>query len=175
MCRQWRWVRCWEGPQSPDNIDFHTTWGVLVELSIAKAKGRTSQSAAWPSKNIHTYQCAQFSAWPLFSNTILLLKRASPFTLAFKWPFAPFLPTFGEQRRLGRGVTIHRRASQLWGRLVCARWWCRTVRRKATGEIDTLEWSEKAKEWRWLPTRPDASDISPMTISLLIVWLIMIK
>lgn len=56
--RAWRWVRYGEGPPSPDNIDFHSTWGVLVELSIAKTKGRTSQSAL---KNSHLSATAVFS------------------------------------------------------------------------------------------------------------------
>lgn len=59
--RAWRWVRYGEFPLSPDNIDFHSTWGVLVELSIAKTKGCTPQSAL---KNTHTYQPPRFSAWP---------------------------------------------------------------------------------------------------------------
>lgn len=120
MCPCRRWVRYGEGPPSPDNIDFHSTWGALVELSIAKTKGRTPQSA---SKNTHTYQPPQFLAWPLlfFSSEVQCSrsKRGSPFTLAFKWPFAPLPPTFREERRLwlkGDDIYMRRRSGGVRGR-----------------------------------------------------------
>lgn len=181
--RAWRWVWYGEGPPSPDNIDFHSTWGVLVELSIAKTKGRTSQSAL---KNTHTYQPLQFSVWPLLFLYYFFLraqcsrsKRGSPFTLAFKWPFAPFPSTFGEERQLWLKCDAVYTSPAIVRQFRCCVFRGVSGRRSALqSEVGGVK-KKKAWGWRWPPTRPDTSHvpsgISPMTISLLIVWLIMIK
>lgn len=101
MCSAWRWVSGWEGPPSPDNIDFHSAWGVLVEPSMANAKAALLRALHDPSKTFTLISLADFSPTSFIVKHNASTQKASPFTLAFKWPFTPFLPPFWEQSLKG--------------------------------------------------------------------------
>lgn len=109
MCEAWRWVSGWGGSQPPDNIDSHSAWGVWVELSIAEEKAALLRALHDPSKHITHLSVSQFSAWPLFVKHNASAEKASLFTLAFSWPFTPFLPPFWEQSLKSFEVTVYRR------------------------------------------------------------------
>ena len=110
-----------EDPESPDNIDFNSWWCELVELSVAEASLLTEHSHL---------SVLPFLALLLIVNHKASALKAWPFTLAFKWPFAPFLPPF--KKNVSKKYVLPKRSrccvfeficsGKIWAQSLCL--WC---------------------------------------------------